>query len=345
MKMEMRAVGEVTEVGEGFCEAYLTRWGVVDSYNTQFERGAFVDSFDKRGVSGVRLIWNHQDLCGKIEGFEEDEYGPKVKVKFNLDTRAGQEAFSHVKAGDVNCFSFGFNSVSSVPLAGGVRSIRKVDIMECGPVVFQANDEAKIVGVRGTEFDTTYNDAALREEGYKLMNALNRTIDDIFWSDNIKADEAIAAVDTCISTFHMRYLDWLNQWYAKYETREGSAPRHIANQIQHNIDKLDTAKLVLETALTEDDIDCLKRGMLLPYESRGKLSLFPEEFVEGYKLERRKIVEALCDELRSGGFAPAEQARFSALLSIHEAKTNNEESKSEISKALDFLTKFQASLN
>lgn len=228
-KPEFRSVGEVREVGEqGIVSAYLTKWGTVDSWGTTFEKGSFKDSFEARGAAGTRLIWNHTELAGKIIDLGEDDTGPFAEVQFNLETRAGKEAYEHVKAGDVNCFSFGFNTVKD-RWVKGVRSIQKVDMLECGPVVFQANDEAVITGIRSTDFDETVSENELRNRGWKLLRALDETIRDIYWGSydsNIgdSPSEIIAATDTAISKFHTAYMQWLDEYYAQFETRETAIP-------------------------------------------------------------------------------------------------------------------------
>ncbi len=343
-KLELRSAGEIrSSTEEGICEAYLTKWGAVDSYRTQFEQGAFTNTFERRGATGTRLFWNHRELCGKILELREDDYGPYVKVQFNLNTRAGKEAYEHVRAEDVNCFSFGFNTVESTPIKGGIRSITEVDMLECGPVVFQANDEAIITGVRSTDFEETHEQSMLRSEGWKLLYSLEETIDDIYWTDDfLTADEVVGAVDTAISKFHTSYMGWLDRYYSQFEMREGVAPREVRNAIQGALNSLDIGSLTSETTLTSGDVEALRKGNLLPAESRGKITELSDGFQEAYKVERRSTVETLCSELRAGGFSSAEKERFMALMGIQEVREAKTKTK-EIS-TVDFLKEFRANL-
>ena len=322
-KPEFRSVGEVREVGEqGICSAYLTKWGTIDSWGTTFEKGSFKDSFEARGASGTRLIWNHKELAGKILNLGEDDIGPFAEVQFNLETRAGKEAYEHVKAGDVNCFSFGFNTLKDRWLSG-TRSIQKVDMLECGPVVFQANDEAEITGVRAQDFDDTFNISEVNSRGWKLLNALEYTIDDIFW-DSYNQDEVMQLTDTAIANFHSAYMLWLDEYYNQFESREtATPPREIRNKIQAALNQLDIESLTAKTSLIDTDVDCLKLGKVLPFESRAKLADLPEDFVKCHNEERRKSIEGLCNEIRASGFSQAEKERFSALLGLSEQPDNN----------------------
>ena len=322
-KPEFRSVGEVREVGEqGICSAYLTKWGTIDSWGTTFEKGSFKDSFEARGASGTRLIWNHTELAGKILNLGEDDTGPFAEVQFNLETRAGKEAYEHVKAGDVNCFSFGFNTQKDRWLKG-VRSIQKVDMLECGPVVFQANDEAEITGVRAQDFDETFINTEIVRRGWQLQSALDRTLDDIFWGA-ANSDEVMQSVDTAISKFHSAYMLWLDDYYTQSESREtATPPREIRNKIQAALNQLDITTLTAKTSLIDTDVDCLKLGNVLPFESRAKLADLPEDFVKCHNEERRKKIEGLCNEIRASGFSHAEKERFSALLGLSEKPDNN----------------------
>lgn len=150
MDFEYRSAGLLRSADEGIVEAYLTKWGTVDAYRSTFKRGAFADSFSARGPAGIRFMWNHEVLAGKLLSCREDDAGPFVRCQCNLSTDAGKRAWEHVKHGDVTAFSFGFLCQDDGTV-DGIREIRKVDVMECGPVVFEANPQAKITGFRSIE--------------------------------------------------------------------------------------------------------------------------------------------------------------------------------------------------
>jgi len=150
MQKEYRSaqIEELREDGEeGIIHAYLTRWGVEDSYRSRFERGAFTRSIAERGPSGIRLFWDHESLAGRTLSLIEDDQGPLGIGRFNLRTDAGRTAWEHVRAGDVSGVSFGF-FVRSDRMEEGVRVISDVDVLEWGPVIFPANPRADIVAVR-----------------------------------------------------------------------------------------------------------------------------------------------------------------------------------------------------
>jgi len=312
-KIEKRSIGEIRATEDaGIVEAYLTKWDTVDSWNSSFEKGSFEKTFKTRGIDNIRLIWNHDQLAGKILEVREDADGPLAKCQFNLETMAGKEAFAHVKAGDVNCFSFGFRSISD-HWVKGVRSIKEVELYECGPVVFQANDEATITDVRAQDFNQTVADNEIYSRGWKLQDGLWETVSDIFWSMNTSGD-IISLVDVAITDFHTAYMDWLNEYYSQFENREGPAPREIRNHILKSLELEDIEKIPNDTSLTKTEVRSLADGNILPIEAREKLKEVSEDLFNAHQIERRKKIETLCNELRAGGFSSIELDRIDALI-------------------------------
>jgi|GEM_PF-1570096 len=149
MKPEYRQIGKIHDFrqqgDEGFVDAYLTTWGSIDWYNSTFAKGAFAESF--RTVK-MRNLFNHETLIGKVLEAREDDIGPFVRTKINLKTTAGKDTWEHIVAEDIDCFSFGFNVIKDSRNKAGVRVLEQVEVLECGPVVFEANGTAKIVDVR-----------------------------------------------------------------------------------------------------------------------------------------------------------------------------------------------------
>ncbi len=145
--LEYRSFGELRSVTEeGIIEAYLTKWNTVDEYRSTFKEGSFKNTFQERGTK-IKLIWNHEALIGHVIECREDQIGPFVKGQINMETRAGQDAHAHCKAGDVSAFSFGFNTIKDKWIEG-IRHVSEVRCMECGPSIFPANEKAEIISVR-----------------------------------------------------------------------------------------------------------------------------------------------------------------------------------------------------
>ena len=298
---------------EGIVEGYLTAWDTIDSYKTSFQRGCFKRTFEERGHK-IRLVWNHERLAGKVLECREDDYGPFVKVQFNLDTQIGKESFAHVRAGDIDSFSFGFMVIDDA-FINKVRTFTEVKVMECGPVVFEANEAAKITDARAEDFDETVAKNEVCGRGWKLINAMEQTIDDIFWDYDNTQDEVMSKVDMAISDFHGTYMAWLSEYYDQF--KRSADLTKPGNLIQEAIKSTgDLENVTRETSLTDADLDRLKDGKLLTIDKRSKVLELPKTIQEAHQAQRRNIVEALCTEIREMGFNKAEQQRFSALLGL-----------------------------
>ena len=319
---------------EGIVDAYLTAWDSIDSYKTQFQRGCFTKTFKER-QNKIKLIWNHQELVGKVIEAREDDYGAFVKVKFNLDTQAGKDAFTHVKAGDVDAFSFGFIPVDD-KFVNGIRTFTEVKCLECGPVIFPANEKAIITDARTEDFNKTEKENELRYKGYRLINDLEETINDIFYA-NSDIDDIMGKIDIAITDFHGAYMLWLSE-SANMFNNVGYF--RCSNNVLKDIckEKIDKDKMVRSSSLTESELDLLLKGVLLPYESRNKLAELPKEIAEAHHKKRCEAVETLCTELRNSGFSQGEKQRFFALLNL-------DKKPDKIDSALDFIRNFRENLN
>lgn len=326
-KGELRTIED-----QGIVTAYLTKWGTVDSYGTTFIKGSFKKTFQERGTK-IRLIDNHNTLVGKTIDMGEDDYGPWVKSQFNLDTRAGFDSFAHVKAGDMDCYSFGFNRMQSRP-NGDVVEITEVRVMEVGPVVFEANSDAKIMNIRAESLNETLEGRLHSRLGHDLFMSLEHTIEDIRWGES-DSDEMVSKTDVAISDFHAAYIQWMTDVYAN-STRSEDALKEIrengdsGNAVKAEMRKHDIENLVKTTPITEDEINTLAKGGLLPISARSKLNELPDSIKQAHQLRRCEIVSTFCDELRGSGFSGLEKNRFTSLLNLsgnREANCGDDEKK------------------
>ena len=323
---EIRATSD-----EGVVEGYLTAWDTVDSYKTSFQRGCFKRTFEERGHK-IRLMWNHERLAGKVVECREDDYGPFVQVQFNLDTQIGKEAFAHVRAGDVDSFSFGFMVIDDT-FVNKVRTFTEVKVMECGPVVFEANGAATITDSRAEDFNETVEENEMAGRGWKLLLGLEQTIDDIFWNYDNRSDEVMSKIDATISAFHGEYMAWMSEYYDKFN-RSANLTK-TGNLIQEALKGTDNLEnITRETSLTDADLDRLKSGKLLKIDAREKVLELPKEIQEAHQAQRRDTVENLCSEIRDIGFNKAERQRFTALLGLSNGEEYSIDSAFDTIKAL-----------
>jgi len=317
--LEKRESAEIRADDEkkGIVKAYLTKWGTVDSYNTTFIRGSFKKTFEQR-KDKIRVLWNHDELAGKLLEAREDDTGPYVVVQLNLETKVGKEAFEHIRAGDITAFSFGFNRLQSNVNSNGVTEITEVRCIEVSPVVFEANSEAKIIEIRAEDFSETVDINVLRRRGWELIDALIETINDITWGGKSN-DEILSKTDMAIADFHMAYIQWLNDYLMQFRDNKEALRelRKTSDPIKNALREMDQDELLSNTPLTKDELEYLKRGELLPFESRKKLSDLPEKIRRAHQEKRCESVFTICNELRDSGLSELETKRIESLLSLN----------------------------
>lgn len=135
--------------------------GLIEGYGATFEDtpdlagdiilpGAFAKSLQHVLPA---MVWAH-DLSrpiGRWTEAKEDARGLYLKGRLNLETDAGRQAHSHVRAGDVTGLSIGYN----VPQGGaelgrktGERVLSRVDLFEVSPVPVPCMPNARITQVK-----------------------------------------------------------------------------------------------------------------------------------------------------------------------------------------------------
>jgi hypothetical protein len=76
--------------------------------------------------------------------------------------------------------------------------------------------------------------------------------------------------------------------------------------------------------LTQDEIKTLAQGNILPIESRERLKETNYELFKAHQQEKSKVINNLCDELRSGTLSQGEINRIESLIDINkEVKSHN----------------------
>ncbi|WP_433513726.1 2'-5' RNA ligase family protein [Nonomuraea sp. CA-143628] len=165
------AAGVVNAQDEGVVEAIVSVTGVVDNVGDLILPGAYAETLAARTPKG---FFNHDDKVwvARTEHVEELLPGdPRlramaaeakiawpaeagalyVKMRFNLETKDGREAFSNVRFYDREQeWSIGYR----VPRGGGtrdakgIRRIKRLDLFEYSPVPFGANSQTYTLSVK-----------------------------------------------------------------------------------------------------------------------------------------------------------------------------------------------------
>jgi HK97 family phage prohead protease len=118
--------------------------------------GAFAESLAAQKSAGrlPAMLWQHRQAepIGVYTSMEEDAVGLKVQGKLALKTSRGAEAYELMKMGALSGMSIGYRSRDdSYDRVTGVRSLKKLDLVELSLVTFPMNDASRVSGVKTIE--------------------------------------------------------------------------------------------------------------------------------------------------------------------------------------------------
>ncbi len=115
----------------GLIEGYASLFGVVDDGGDMVMTGAFARSLQKRGASGVKMLWQHKatEPVGVWTSIVEDARGLKVTGRLDLSVARAREALSLMRKGAVDGLSIGFRTLrASQDKSSGVRKLFELDL-------------------------------------------------------------------------------------------------------------------------------------------------------------------------------------------------------------------------
>jgi uncharacterized protein len=147
--LELKAVND-----DGTFNGYGSVFGVVDSYQEVVARGAFTESLSEMQAKGrpVPVLWQHRsgEPIGAWTDLKEDEKGlfgaGELLIK---EVRQATEAHALMKRRVVTGLSIGYwVRESSVDEVTGIRTLKKLDLVEISLVTFPANDDARVDAVK-----------------------------------------------------------------------------------------------------------------------------------------------------------------------------------------------------
>lgn len=308
-KFETRGYkSELRAEEDGTFEGYIAVWDTVDSYNSTFKRGAFSKTIQAR-FDRIKVLWNHnqEEVIGKITDIREDDHGVLVTGKLVISVAKASDVYELLKARAIDTLSFGFKTIND-KWENGVRAITEVKLYEVSPVTFEANEAAVITAVRSIDFQETIDNNLMRSHGWRLMDALYETIDDIWWAG--ERDDQMALLDEAIAKFRDAYLTWASEAMA-LGIRSGASNELADAMCKYMADGGHTPlSLATNTEFTQTEIRRLMKGE--PIQARDKLTALPEDIRTAHQASRSKAVETLCTELREG-ILPAEATRIAEL--------------------------------
>lgn len=124
--------------------------GIATSFGNVDRTGDRIDAtaFDASVGTEVPILFAHKtDEPVGLGKLEKSGDGILLKGQLNLETVAGREAYSNLKAGIIRSLSIGFELVKSA-FEGAVRVIKQGVIREVSLVLFPANQRALVLSVK-----------------------------------------------------------------------------------------------------------------------------------------------------------------------------------------------------
>lgn len=140
----------------GVFEGYGSVFNIEDFGGDIVVPGAFADTLAAQKAAGrmPAMLWQHRQAepIGVWTSMEEDAVGLKVKGQLAMKTARGVEAFELMKMGALSGMSIGYRvREDSYDRVTGVRSLKKVDLVETSLVTFPMNDASRVSSVKTIE--------------------------------------------------------------------------------------------------------------------------------------------------------------------------------------------------
>jgi len=143
--------GQISDIDEklGIVKGYGSVFGNKDSDNDIIEKGAYRRTIKNNG-SRVKYLYQHDITkpIGRMKELYEDDKG-LVFVAEVPKTTFGNEVLELMKFGVIDENSVGIMPVKKDYDENGIRVIKEAKLYEISAVTIAANDEAKILEVKG----------------------------------------------------------------------------------------------------------------------------------------------------------------------------------------------------
>jgi HK97 family phage prohead protease len=139
------------EVSDGSFSGYASLFGQVDLGKDRVVAGAFSRSLKKRGVEGIRMLFQHEpsEPIGVWDTIEEDQNGLFVSGHIVQSSQRGKEVMDLLRQKAIDGLSIGFKTERSrTDRKTGIRSILEADLWEISVVTFPMLPGARVQDVK-----------------------------------------------------------------------------------------------------------------------------------------------------------------------------------------------------
>ncbi len=174
-QFDLKASGDA-----GTFDGYGSVFNIKDGGNDIIIPGAFSETLTSQKAAGrmPAMLWQHRqdEPIGVYTKMEEDAVGLRVSGQLALKTARGAEAYELMKMGALSGMSIGYRSKEdSYDRATGIRTLKRLDLVELSLVTFPMNDASRISAVKSEmterDFEQLMQDAGLsRKEARLVMN-------------------------------------------------------------------------------------------------------------------------------------------------------------------------------
>lgn len=142
---------------DGSFSGYASLFGEVDLGRDAIASGAFRKSIGKRGMSGIRMLWQHDsnEPIGVWTTIREDARGLFVEGRLAKGVGKAREVLDLMRNGALDGLSIGFRTVRArKDPKTGVRHILEADLWEISVVTFPMLESARVSSVKGRTLPT-----------------------------------------------------------------------------------------------------------------------------------------------------------------------------------------------
>ena len=146
---------------DGTFRGYASLFNRVDLGRDRVLPGAFAKSLKRRGVGGVRMLFQHDpaQVIGNWLTIREDAAGLFVEGHLSPDVEKAREVRALMRSGALDGLSIGFHTVRARRDATtGVREIVEADLWEVSVVTFPMLPDARVAEIKSPEGRATVRD-------------------------------------------------------------------------------------------------------------------------------------------------------------------------------------------
>jgi HK97 family phage prohead protease len=140
---------------DGSFEGYASLFNKEDLAGDVVAPGAFADSIGKRGVAGIKLLFQHDanQPIGVWTQLREDARGLYAHGRLMPEVAKAREVHALMRAGALDGLSIGFRTVKGRRnRTAGTRRLEKVDLWEISVVTFPLLPEARVTAMKSRPF-------------------------------------------------------------------------------------------------------------------------------------------------------------------------------------------------